>query len=220
MLPTHGECGQALTNLEEEALLRACLSSRSRSLYTAVTIALTTAMRYCEIRLLTWKQIDLVGATATVGRSKTPAATGRIIPLNSRILTVLRQWASLFPSRQPEHFVFPTSGMGLRGMPSLHAPTIRILRDPSLPGKQHGGRRNGGRVSKDPRLSNHYGFAFTISGTQPAPGCWRGSELPCCRLDHGLERHEHDTNEQTIRSHWTGRTKASRRAAWRESDPG
>src|SRR6266478_5466204 len=115
MLPTHEQCGRALTNLEEEALLKACLSSRSRSLYTAVTIALTTAMRYCEIRLLTWKQIDLVGATAPVGRSKTPAATGRIIPLNSRILTVLRQWASLFPSRQPEHFVFPCERYGAAG---------------------------------------------------------------------------------------------------------
>jgi integrase len=77
MFPTHEECGYALTPLEEEALLKACLMSRSRSLYVAVTLALMTAMRLREIRLLTWKQIDLVGATATVGESKTPASTGR-----------------------------------------------------------------------------------------------------------------------------------------------
>ena len=76
MLPTLEEGGYALTHLEEEALLEACLSSRSRSLYTAVTLALMTAMRLREIRLLTWKQIDLVGATATVGESKTPASRG------------------------------------------------------------------------------------------------------------------------------------------------
>lgn len=115
MFPAHEECGYALTPLEEEALLKACLMSRSRSLYVAVTLALMTAMRLREIRLLTWKQIDLVGATATVGESKTPASTGRIIPLNSRILTVVNQWASRFPSRQPGHFVFPCERYGAAG---------------------------------------------------------------------------------------------------------
>lgn len=115
MLPIHEEYGYALNPLEEEALLKACLNSRSRSLYTAVTLALTTAMRIREIRLLKWMQIDLVGATATVGESKTPASTGRVIPLNSRILSVVREWASLFPSRQPEHYVFPCERYGAAG---------------------------------------------------------------------------------------------------------
>ncbi len=108
MLPTHEQPGYALTILEEEALLEACLNSRSRSLYTAVMLALATAMRYAEMRFLSWGQVDLAGAVVTVGRSKTAASTGRRIPLNSRILTVLKEWAALFPARQPEHFVFPS----------------------------------------------------------------------------------------------------------------
>src|SRR6185369_16892692 len=71
MLRTHEEPGRALTKLEEEALLRACLNGRSRSLHTAVILALATAMRYSEIRLLIWGQVDLAGALVTVGESKT-----------------------------------------------------------------------------------------------------------------------------------------------------
>jgi integrase len=130
MLRTHEEPGRALTNLEEEAVLRACSKSRSRSLYTAVMLALATAMRYSEIRLLTWGQVDLAGALLTVGESKTAAATGRRIPLNSRILTVLKEWAALFPARQPEHFVFPSEHYGAAG-DAFVACTYAI--DPSRP---------------------------------------------------------------------------------------
>jgi integrase len=38
-------------------------------------------MRASEIRGLTWERVDFFGKSLTVGKSKTTAGTGRIIPL-------------------------------------------------------------------------------------------------------------------------------------------
>src|SRR5579859_1397578 len=54
MLPTRDDAGYALSLEDEERLLVACAESRSRLLRPIVILALSTAMRYSEIRLLTW----------------------------------------------------------------------------------------------------------------------------------------------------------------------
>jgi integrase len=115
MLPTRDECGHALTEVEEVALLKACLNSRSRSLYPAVVLALSTGMRYSEIRLLRWSQIKFEAGTVTVGKSKTTTGTGRTIPLNAGASGTLRMWASQFPARQPDQFLFPSERYGASG---------------------------------------------------------------------------------------------------------
>jgi integrase len=109
------DIGKALTADEEIALLAACRDSRSRSLYNAVMIALQTCMRYSEIRLMRWSQIDFTRRTLTVGDSKTDAGTGRVIPLNNRAFQVLSFWADLFPDRKPNHFVFAAEKYGVTG---------------------------------------------------------------------------------------------------------
>src|SRR5277367_375918 len=115
MLATRDDVGHALTADEETGLLSECLKSRSRCLYPAVMIALNTGMRYSEIRLLQWKQLDFVDHFLTVGKSKTRTGTGRVIPLNARILSVLEMWAAHFPARQPSHCVFPFEKYGAKG---------------------------------------------------------------------------------------------------------
>jgi len=50
-----------------------------------------------------------------VGKSKTEAGTGRIIPLNPRAVAVLTHWRGLFPGAEPEHYVFPHEKYGLAG---------------------------------------------------------------------------------------------------------
>jgi len=115
MLPTLDDVGRAITPEEEAALISACLQSRSRSLYPAVMLALNTGMRYSEIRLLQWKQVDFSAKILTVGKSKTQTGTGRAIPLNARILSVLQMWAAQFPNRQPKHYVFPFEKCGAKG---------------------------------------------------------------------------------------------------------
>lgn len=114
MLPVLDDVGHALTPDEEVSLLSACLSSRSRLLYSAVMLALNTGIRYSEIRLLQWRQVDFA-PTLTVGKSKTRSGAGRAIPLNSRIVGVLEMWASHFPNRQANHYVFPCEKYGASG---------------------------------------------------------------------------------------------------------
>jgi integrase len=115
MLRAREDVGRAISREEEAALLEACRASRSRSLYPAVLVALNTCMRYSELRLLRWGQVDLAAYTLTVGHSKTESGTGRLLPLNDRALAILGFWASLFPGREPNHFVFPAERYGASG---------------------------------------------------------------------------------------------------------
>lgn len=124
MLATPDDIGKSLSLEEEKKLLDACAESRSRSLLPAVLLALNTGMRYSELRLLHWQQIDLTRRTVRVGKSKTKAGTGRVIPLNNKATEVLKFWAEQFPNREPEHFVFPSERYGAGGdkfEPTVHS---------------------------------------------------------------------------------------------------
>jgi integrase len=115
MLRVREDVGRAISRDEEAALLAACRASRSRSLYPAVLVALNTCLRYSELRLLKWEQIDLKACTLTVGLSKTESGTGRLLPLNDRAAAIFGFWASLFPDRASNHFVFPSERYGASG---------------------------------------------------------------------------------------------------------
>jgi len=115
MLAVRDDIGKALSQEDEKKLLDAGADSRSRSLLPAVLLALNTGMRYSELRLLRWEQVDLQKRTVRVGKSKTEAGTGRVIPLNDRATKVLQFWAEQFPNREPEHFVFPSERYGAGG---------------------------------------------------------------------------------------------------------
>jgi integrase len=136
MLRASDDVGRAITREEEAALLAACQSSRSRSLHTAVLLALNTCMRYSELRLLTWEQVDFGVRTVTVGASKTEAGAGRVIPLNSRARTILSFWADSFPNREPNHYVFPSEKYGLAQREDEHKGSTRTCihgTDPTKP---------------------------------------------------------------------------------------
>jgi integrase len=99
-------------------------------------LALNTGMRYSEIRLLRWKQIDFTGKLLTVGKSKTLTGTGRVIALNARILSILEMWASQFVDRQPEHYIFPFEKCGARGEEDIFGFTGTVIlygTDPTRP---------------------------------------------------------------------------------------
>ena len=72
-------------------------------------------MRASEIRGLKWGQVDFLANALTVGKSKSAAGTGRLIPLNPRAVAVLTHWWGVFPGVQPEHYVFPHEKYGLAG---------------------------------------------------------------------------------------------------------
>jgi len=69
-------------------------------------LALNTGIRYSEIRLLRWRQLDFVARILTVGKSESPTGTGRAIPLNTQILNLLEMWAAQFPPGSRRHRVF------------------------------------------------------------------------------------------------------------------
>ena len=107
--------GRALTAEEETRLLDAASKSRCRSLYPVIMLAINTGIRASEIRGLKWAQVDFLANSLTVGKSKTAAGTGRIIPLNARAVAVLSHWRGLFPGVESEHYVFPHEKYGLAG---------------------------------------------------------------------------------------------------------
>jgi integrase len=115
MLPSYSEIGRALDVAEETSLLGACRQSRSRSLLPIVTLALSTGMRRGEILSLTWQRVDFLDRRLTVGTSKTESGRGRHIPLNERAQTALEAWATNFPNRRPEHYVFAAEKYGIAG---------------------------------------------------------------------------------------------------------
>ena len=115
MLPVRTDVGVALAADQEEPLLKACATSRSRSLLPAVTLGLQTGLRNEELRFLRWRQVELLTRVITVGKSKTQTGEGRAVPLNKTAARVLSTWAQQFPGRKPEHYVFPSERVGFSG---------------------------------------------------------------------------------------------------------
>jgi len=111
------DAGRAL-NREEEVRLLTCASHAGTRqghwtpLYTVTTIGLNTGMRHKEIRSLRWKDLDLEDRVLRVSQSKTEAGKRRPVPLIQPAWAALVVWASRFPDRSPEHFVFPACANG------------------------------------------------------------------------------------------------------------
>lgn len=119
--------GKAMTEEQETGLLAACESNPL--LRAVVSLALNTAFRKNEIRMLCWRQIDLIQRTLTVGRTKTEGGSGRTIPLNSVAYAALVRWASRFPEAKSEEYVFPSCEAA--GIEREHPDPERI--DPGRP---------------------------------------------------------------------------------------
>jgi integrase len=115
MLRERSDVGRALTADQQHRLLAACKKSHSRSLYPSVLLSLHTGLRNGELRLLRWRQIDLIEKQITVGKSKTAGGEGRVVPLSDTAFSVLQDWRRQFPDAAPAHYVFPTERYGLAG---------------------------------------------------------------------------------------------------------
>ncbi|MBI1789588.1 MAG: site-specific integrase [Acidobacteria bacterium] len=110
-LPTPPSPGRAYTADEKARMLAEAAKLRSRNMYPALVVDLNCGLRDKELRELRWQQIDLVHKKQlTVGKSKTDAGTGRVIPLNDTAIAALEAHASWYTRRfgecRPEWFVF------------------------------------------------------------------------------------------------------------------
>jgi integrase len=123
----HCDIGQALTRTDEKKLLEACASNPL--LNAVVTVALNTALRKNELRTLRWSQIDFEKRTVTVGRAKTHAGTGRVIPLNQPAFDSLVKWAGCLVESNAADYVFPSCEAA--GIEREHPDRERI--DPTRP---------------------------------------------------------------------------------------
>lgn len=128
MLEERKDVGRALSTEEEIAVLDGLRVSESPILEPFVKIALLTGMRSGEIRTLMWEQIDLFKKSLRVGRAKTRAGTGREIPLNDDLLSVLllhREWfVSQFGEPETGWYVFPFGASGAED-PSRHIGNVK-----------------------------------------------------------------------------------------------
>lgn len=158
-----------------------------------LTLALHTGMRRGEIQSLRWLQVDFLNRMLTVGATKTKAGTGRVIPLNERALITLQGWATNFPQRDPEHFVFPWEHYGLAGNErTSHSKTM----DPTIPVREFKTAWEAAKVEAGdgdplsrPEVYGLHPFArtrrFVISSG----------------LHHGLECQHDGEDGETVRAH-------------------
>jgi integrase len=59
--------------------------------------------------------VDFAGRKLKFGKDKTAAGDYRTIPIGRRVADSLSMWALHFPSRKPEHYVFPSEKYGTSG---------------------------------------------------------------------------------------------------------
>ena len=122
MLPQRSGVGRALSQEEEERLLGTIAQSRSPSLYPFFVLSLDAGLRPSETRALRRSNLRLVwrgGAIAEgeviVGRSKTEAGSGRVVPLTRRAGAALTLWLSRFAGSGPDAYLFPFHRVAVAG---------------------------------------------------------------------------------------------------------
>lgn len=121
------DVGRALSPDEQKALIDGLKNRRTPHLPTLVPVLLLTGMRAGEALALSWSQVDLLGMAITVGRAKTSSGTGRTIPINDDLASILathRAWfAERFGEPIQDHFLFPW-GKPTPSDPTRHATDI------------------------------------------------------------------------------------------------
>src|ERR1700730_2432694 len=110
-LPLPPSPGRPYSAEEKARMLEEAQKLRTLQMRAALALDLNTGLRDKELREIRWEQIDLIHKkTLTVGKSKTEAGTGRVIPLNETAVAALEAHASWYIKRfgecRPEWFVF------------------------------------------------------------------------------------------------------------------
>jgi len=107
--------GRALTYEEKLRLLRTAGQNEEwQRVQSAMSLALCTTMRGCEIKRLQWRDMDFLNRMILVRTSKTEAGE-RLIPMNHEayeLVARLRERAKNFNGTESQHYVFPACERG------------------------------------------------------------------------------------------------------------
>jgi integrase len=113
-LPENSDVGRAMTPDEEARILSACARSDSPVLLTAFICGRDTGLRLGELQALRhrdltleWQDGRIIAGELIVRRAKTPAGTGRTVPLSAAVCSTLSLWLSRFPGSEPDAHLFP-----------------------------------------------------------------------------------------------------------------
>jgi integrase len=110
-LPERRNVGRAMTHDEKVRLIKmAAIKPEWQVSRLAMTLALNTTMRGCELKGLLWRDVDFLERTLTIRHSKT-AAGERVIPINADAMAAileLRERAKAFGGTEPLHYIFAT----------------------------------------------------------------------------------------------------------------
>jgi integrase len=120
--------GKAFDSDETDSLTAKAKVSRSPHMYPAFMLARNAALRDTEIKTLTWGQVDLKAKLLQVGRAKSLAGEGRIIPLNAELyealLEHLARYIERFGKACDEWYLFPF-GKPMPSDPTRHVTSLK-----------------------------------------------------------------------------------------------
>jgi integrase len=148
-LPLPPSPGRPYSTEEKTRMLEEAQKLRTPQMHAALALDLNTGLRDKELREIRWEQIDLVHKkTLTVGKSKTEAGTGRIIPLNETALAAMEAHAAWYTRRfgecRPEWFVFafgtPLPKDPTRPITSFKTAWIKVRQKAGVKGRWHDNR--------------------------------------------------------------------------------
>lgn len=134
---------------EKARMLEEAQKLRTPQMHAALALDLNTGLRDKELREIRWEQIDLVHKKAlTVGKSKTEAGTGRVIPLNETAIAALETHAAWYTRRfgecRPEWFVFafgtPLPKDPTRPITSFKTAWTKVRKEAGVKGRWHDNR--------------------------------------------------------------------------------
>jgi integrase len=148
-LPLPPSPGRPYSAEEKSRMLEEAQKLRTPQMRAALALDLNTGLRDKELREIRWGQIDLIDKKAlTVGKSKSVAGTGRVIPLNETALAALEAHAAWYTRRfgecRPEWFVFafgkPLPKDPTRPITSFKTAWTKVRQKAGVKGRWHDNR--------------------------------------------------------------------------------